>query len=95
MKILYTLSFQRAPFTEAINYFEKLYLKTDCIHIKPVLPCGGKMQGTGRQIGAGVGDCKQQSAGVQMSALAWCKKMLHELQYLFTWAALRLHPMPH
>lgn len=70
MKIYYRLSFQRAHFMEAINYFEKLYLKTDCLHIKPVLPCGRKMQGTGRQIGAGVGDCKQPSAGIQMSALA-------------------------
>lgn len=69
MKIHFTLSFQRAHFMEAINYFEKLSLKTDCIHIKPVLPYGKKMQGTGRQIGAGHG--KQQSTDVQLRALAW------------------------
>lgn len=80
---------------EAIHYFEKLCLKTDHIHIKTVSPCGKKMPGTGREIGAGAGVCKQQAAGTQMSALAQLKKMLHELQPPFTWAALCQHPMPH
>lgn len=67
MKTHYRLSFQRAHFIEAINYFEKL--KTDCIHIKPMLPCDRKMQGTGREIGARAGNCKQPSAGIQMTVL--------------------------